>query len=146
MKKFDISNLIISQICDVYSYTLPKDTEGSAITAHSVILIKKKGSSEYVIDGKKYIANKENIIFIPAGTEYSMYVYRPGECVMIEFDALNSGEASACEFFTGDDKDVADTVKSIFHYWKLKGPAYHSKCLSELYSFITQLSTAHSYA
>lgn len=145
MKKFDISNLIISQICDVYSYTLPTETEGSAVSTHSVLLVKKKGESEYVSDGKKYTADSENILFIPAGTEYSMYVERAGECVIIEFDALNSKDADVCEFFTGGDKDVANTVKSIVHYWKLKGPAYHSKCLSELYSLITLLSTAHSY-
>ena len=145
MKKFDISNIIISQICDVYSYTLPEDTEGSAVATHSILLIKRKGSSEYVVGGKKYIADASNILFIPAGTEYSMYIYKPGECVIVEFDALNSGDAQVCEFFTGDDKDIASTVKSIVHYWKLKGPAYHSKCLSELYTFVTQLSTVHSY-
>ena len=146
MKKFDISNLIISQICDIYSYTLPTDTEGSAISAHSVLIIKKKGESEYTVSDKKYIADTENIIFIPAGTEYSMYVERAGECVIIEFDALNSQDAAVCDFFTGGDKDAANTVKSLVHYWNLKGPAYHSKCLSELYSLITLLSTAHSFA
>ena len=29
MKKFDISNIIISKIHDVYSYTLPEDEEGA---------------------------------------------------------------------------------------------------------------------
>ena len=145
MKKFDISNIIISQICDVYSYTLPEDTEGSAVAAHSILLIKRKGVSEYKVGGKKYTADSDNILFIPAGTEYSMYVYKPGECVVVEFDALNSDGAQVCEFFSEDNKDIAATVKSIVHYWKLKGPAYHSKCLSELYAFITQLSTVHSY-
>ena len=146
MKKFDISNLIISQICDIYSYTLPRDTEGSAVSQHSVLIIKKKGETEYAVKGQKYAADPQNILFIPAGTEYSMYIDRAGECVIIEFDALNSNEASVCEFFIGDDKDAANTIKSIVYYWNLKGPAYHSKCLSELYSLITLLSTAHSFA
>lgn len=145
MKKFDISNIIISRICDVYSYTLPEDTEGSAVTSHSVLIIKKKGSSEYLIGGKKYITNDTNVLLIPAGTEYSMYVYKPGECVIVEFDMAEGSVAEVCEFVTEGDKDIAATVKSIVHYWKLKGPAYHSKCLAELYTLVTQLSTAHSY-
>ena len=75
-----------------------------------------------------------------------MYVYKPGDCVIIEFDVFNGADAQVCEFLTENDKEIAATVKSLLHYWKLKGPAYHSKCLSELYTLITQLSTVHSYS
>ena len=146
MKKFDISNVIISKIRDVYSYTLPEDTEGKAVTSGCVLLIKRKGSSEYVVDGKKYITDANTVLFLPAKTPYSMYVYKPGECVVVEFDTVDSDvKPQVCEFSIGGDKDVMATVNSILHYWKLKGPAYHSKCLSGLYTFITQLSNVHSY-
>ena len=145
MKKFDISNIIISQINDVYAYTLPEDTEEQATASHSVLLIKKKGISEYTVGAKKYVADKNTVLFIPAGTNYSLYAYKTGECVIIEFDTVDSAEAQICEFSTQQDKEILATVNSILHYWKLKGPAYHSKCLSELYTFITQLSTVHSY-
>ena len=144
MKKFDISNLIITGIHDVCSYTLPRDTEGKAVTSHSVILIKQKGMSEYEIGDKKYNIDPNTALFIPAGTEYSMYVCKQGECVIIEFDCAECG-AQPCKFETGGDKEILATVKSILQYWKLKGPAYRSKCLSELYTFITQLSTVNSY-
>ena len=75
MKKFDISNIIVSKIHDVYSYTLPEDEEGTAITSRSVLIIKRAGSSEYKIGNKKYVANSNNVLFIPAGTEYYMYIY-----------------------------------------------------------------------
>ena len=145
MKNFDISNIIISQIRDIYSYTLPEDTEGTSVATHSVLIIKRKGSSEYIIGDKKYIADENTVLFIPAGTEYSMYVYKAGECVIVEFDTASCDNCQSCEFYTANDKEIAATIKSIVHYWKLKGPAYHSKCLSELYAFITQLSTIHSY-
>lgn len=144
MKKFDISNLIITSIHDVCSYTLPRDTEGKAVTSHSVILIKQKGMSEYEIGDKKYNIDPNTALFIPAGTEYSMYVCKQGECVIVEFDCAECG-AQPCKFETGGDKEILATVKSILQYWKLKGPAYRSKCLSELYTFITQLSTVNSY-
>ena len=37
------------------------------------------------------------------------------------------------------------SAKNLLHYWTLRGPAYHSKCLSEIYSLLTQISTIQSY-
>ena len=146
MKKFDISNIIISKIHDVYSYTLPEDEEGAAVAKHSVLIIKRAGSSEYKIGNKKYVANPDNILFIPAGTEYSMYIYKPGDCVIVEFDATSDASLEVCEFYTSNDKEIAATVKTLLQYWKLKGPAYHSKCLSELYTLVTLISTIDASA
>jgi AraC-like DNA-binding protein len=146
MKKFDISNLIVSKIHDIYSYTLKEDTEGEATTKTDVLIIKRKGVSEYTVGKKTYTADKNTILFLPAGTEYSVYVDRAGECTVIEFDSTTDvGEAHVCEFNINDDSDITATVTNVLHYWKLKGPAYHSKCLSELYTLITQISTIHSY-
>ena len=144
MKKFDISNIVISKINDVYGYTLPRDTECEATMEHNALIIKSRGVSEYVIDGKKYVANTDNIVLIPKGVEYGMYICREGECVIIEFDAAEP-ITSPCELDTDGDKEIAACVRSILQYWKLKGPAYRSKCLSELYNLITRLSTVHSY-
>lgn len=145
MKKFDISNLIISKIHDVYSYTLPEDTEGNSVASHSVLVIKRKGETEYVVSGKKYNASPDTVLYIPRGTQYSMCVEKAGDCAIIEFDCPEDTEiGSVCEFFTSNDREIAATVKSLIHFWKLKGPAYHSKCLSELYTLITQISTLHS--
>ncbi|MBO5203894.1 MAG: helix-turn-helix transcriptional regulator [Clostridia bacterium] len=148
MKKFDISNLIVSKIHDVYGYTLPEDTEEKgAKTKHSVLIVKRNGLSEYTVSGKKYNSDPNTILFLPADTEYSLYIDKAGECIIFEFDIADNGEAAeACGFFTGGDSEIISTAKSVLHYWKLKGPAYHSKCLSELYSLITQISTIHSSA
>jgi AraC-like DNA-binding protein len=146
MKKFDISNIIVTKICDVYSYSLPRDTEGSAVCAHSTLLFKKKGVSEYTVEKNTYTVDSENALFLPSGTDYSMYVRSAGECIIIEFDCAESDVAAqVCPFPLGDDGEISAVAKNILHYWKLKGPAYHSKCLSELYTFITMLSNSNSY-
>ncbi len=146
MKKFDISNLIVSKIHDIYSYTLKEDTEGSAVSRNSLLIVKLRGVSEYTVGSKKYKADESTILYIPAGVEYSVYVDRAGECIVAELDAcVEKDDACVCEFITGGDSEILATAKSVLHYWKLKGPAYHSKCLSELYALITQISTVHSY-
>ena len=145
MKKFDISDLIISKIRDVYSYTLPEDTEERSVTSCCALIIKSKGTSIYTVNGKKYTADQNTVLFLPKNTEYSIYVDRAGECIIAEFDAEAENIAGeTCELFTGGDKEIATTAKSVLHYWKLKGPAYHSKCLAEFYTLITQISTIHS--
>lgn len=147
MKKFDISNLIISKIHDVYGYTLPEDTEAMSCAKHSILLIKKNGISEYTAAKKVYTADESTVLYIPAGTEYSVYAQRAGECIVAEIDVDPATQAtSICEFFTDADKEVFASARSVLQYWKLKGPAYHSKCLSELYALITHISTIHASA
>lgn len=145
MKKFDISNIIITKICDMYKYTLPRGSEGQSTAKHSLLIIKLRGESVYTSRGKTFTANKESAIYIPAGTEYSMCAERAGECFIAELDVSPDTEADGiCQLLTAADKEITSTSKSALHYWKLKGPAYHSKCLSELYTLITQISTINA--
>ena len=147
MKKFDISGLVISNICDIYSYRLARDTEGGAKLSHSVLIIRKSGASEYTVGSKKYIASPDTVLYLAAGVDYTMYVTSPGDCIIVEFDTVNnSSHIDAFEFSTQGNDDIFSLGLNIIHFWKLKGPAYRSKCLSELYTLITQISTVSSSA
>ena len=146
MKKFDISNLMIARITDIYSYALEEETEARAVTDHALLILKRSGRSEYTVGKETYHADAEHVLFLPAGTEYAMYVEESGPCTVIEFDAMEQGDLlPSCSFFTGDDEDIAATAKNILHYWTLRGPAYHSKCLSEIYNLLTAISAIQSY-
>lgn len=144
MKKFDISSVIISRIHDIYAYSLPEREEGSAVTSHSVFIIRNGGESEYTVGKIKYTVNNNSVLFMPAGTAYSMYVRKAGACTVVEFDCTSSVAAQICDFPINGDSVCFSAAKDLLHFWKLKGPAYHSKCLSELYAFITRLSTIYS--
>ena len=146
MKKFDISNLTVTRICDVYSYALEEETSSTAVCEHCVLLIKHKGRTEYVTDKKKFTADPEHIIFLPAGCSYSMEIERAGECTVIEFDTDGAEALTPAEFYADEDGEIAASAKNLLLYWKLQGPAYRSKCLSELYDLITQLSNIMSNA
>ncbi len=147
MKKFDISKLVVTRIRNVYNYTVLKDTSGSATTDCCALIIKRSGRTAYVLKNKKMVADSNNIVFLPAGTEYYMEADEKGACVVIEFDIANSSdEVFADEYFFNNARDIISTAKNVFHYWTLKGPAFEAKCLSELYSIITQISTFDAYA
>ena len=146
MKKFDISNLMSARIHDIYSYILEEETCAEAVAAHALLIIKRAGESVYRVGKETLTADPNHIVFLPEGTAYSMCVEREGACTVIEFDTMEGVEQCACEYFTNNEGDIVATAKNILHYWKLRGPAYHSKCLSEIYSLLTQISTIQSYA
>ena len=146
MKKFDISNLVISRIADIYRYTLARDTEADAVAEHSLLIIKQQGRSTYTVGKEELTADSEHVVFLPAGTAYSLYVDRAGECAVIEFDVMENGVTPvAGAYFTDGEDEIGGTVRNLLQYWALRGPAYHSKCLSELYDLLTLLSSIRSY-
>ena len=147
MKKFDLSKIAVKEIKDVYSYTIPKDVAGRSKLDNNALIIKRSGRTVFSVGDKDFTADTNNILFIPAGTEYSMEVEESGPCVVIEFDICNEPkDVCCCEFFFNNSGDILSTAKNILHYWSLKGPAFEAKCLSEFYSIITQIATFESYA
>lgn len=151
MKNFDISNLILKSITDVRRVNHSAETEASATASHCALIIRKNGTSVYSFGGRDFVADHDNIIFIAKGTKYEMSVERGGECIVVEFDiddAQIEGEfknGAICRYIVEGDKNICKLAKSLLQYFGLRGPAYNSKCLSELYSLITQISTVHAF-
>lgn len=146
MKKFEISSLIISKINDIYSFKLKKHTEAKAKLTHSALIVRQAGLSVYTVDKKEYEVDAERALFLPEGTEYELDVERYGLCTVIEFDAANPpSELVPTSFYIAGDKDINKTVVDVARFWALKGPAYHSKCLSEIYSAITRISNESAF-
>ena len=146
MKKFDISNLTVTNIEGIYKSKLAMDSSAKTKARSSLVIVKAAGRSTYDVNGKRLVADNENILFIPKGTEYEMYIEREGECTVMELSVADSEALTASTFYTGGDKDVFDSVKNLFHYWTLRGPAYRSKCLSELYGLLTHISSIQSFS
>ena len=142
MKQFDISTLVVTQIRDVYGYTLEEETKARATTPHCALILRAEGESTYRVGGKIYTASADTLVFLPAGTEYQMEVAREGACTVIEFDVAETDSAlPVCECYTDGEGEMAAAAKNLQLYWKLQGPAYRAKCMSELYGLLTQIST-----
>lgn len=146
MKSFDISTLSIGQICDVYSHTLEEETKARAVTDHCVLIFKQKGESTYRMGKEILSASPETLVFLPVGTAYEMEIISEGACTIIEFDADATTPLSAREFYTDSDGEMLAMAKNLLLYWKLQGPAYLSKCKSELYALITLIATLDAEA
>ena len=151
MKNFDISNLILTSLSDVRHVNLTSGTTGGRTAANCAIIIKKSGSSVYTFNKKSFVVDANNIVFIAKGTEYSFSVEKRGEATVIEFDIANEqlenefSSGAIYQYSTLGDKNILKIAKNLFQYYALRGPAYYSKCFSELYSLTTQISTVHAY-
>ena len=150
-KKFDISNLIFTSLIDVRKVNLPSESSFVSTAAHSSLIIRKNGSAYYVHNQKTYTSNADTVLFIAKGTEYTLTIEEAGEALVIEFDidANQQNElflnGAVCEYMTLGDKSIAKIAKNLKQFYGLRGPAYYSKCFSELYSLITQISTIHAF-
>ena len=146
MKKFDLSSLVISDIRDIYTYTLEEETRASGLTDACVLLLRQSGRSVYRTGSERHTLDKDNLLFLPAGTRYEMEVVEEGPCTVIEFSAAATEKSPApCSLFADEDGEIATLAKNLETYWRLRGPAYLSKCLSELYGLITAISTVNAY-
>ena len=151
MKNFDISNLILTTLEDVRRVNHSAGTRVNRTASHCAIVIRKGGSSSYRFEKKTYTADSNTLLFIAKGTEYTLSVEKPGECIVIEFDILdqqlNREFTGGCitEYSSAGDKSIPKLAKNLLQYYVLRGPAYYSKCFSELYALITQISTVHAY-
>ena len=150
-KKFDISNLIFVSLDDVRRVNLPAGTYLSSVAAHSALIVRKSGSAVYTFENKSYESNSDTVLFIAKGSEYSLSIDQSGECTVIEFD-ISPAQAEELfkngaiyQYMTLGDKSIFKIVKNLRQFYVLRVPADYSKCFSELYSLITQISTIHAF-
>lgn len=150
-KKFDISSLIFISLDDVRKVNLPTGSLITSVAPHSALIIRKSGSAIYTFGKKSYESSSDSVLFIAKGSEYSLSIEESGECTVIEFDIAPSQESelfpngAIYQYMTLADKSIFKIVKNLRQFYGLRGPAYYSKCFSELYSLITQISTIHAF-
>ena len=57
------------------------------------IALKAGGKTFYSQDNKSYLSDKSHVILLPKGSCYSWKCTEPGECIIIDFDAPETGSA-----------------------------------------------------
>jgi AraC-like DNA-binding protein len=151
VKNFDISTLILYSLCAVRRTSHKTGVQTETVAPHCALVIRKSGRSTYKVGKHAYCATPDKVLFIAKGTPYSMTVDKAGECTVVEFDVTDAQlereleGGGICEYITTGDKNIQRQAKSLLQYFGLRGPAYFSKCFSELYNLITQISTVHAY-
>ena len=79
-----------------------------------------------------------SILFIPAG--YSYHIKSQQEVVLcINLNISNQDKLLPQDFHPQNSPVFRDNFKSIYQTWSLKRPGYYHKCMSMLYTILSQL-------
>ena len=108
---------------------------------------KISGHSEFVQNGKKFISDRNHIVFIPAGTTYTFNCQEKGECILLEFEALHAG-SELQSFIVHNDVEVLSLFNRIEQAYTFRKVGYTAYCMSGLYRLLYYMDTQmdNSYA
>ena len=130
---------------------LPAGSQYASTASYCTLIIRKSGNAIYKFSSKSFTSNSDSVIFVAKNSEYRLSVEESGECIVIEFDVTSEQMAelfpsgAVAEYMTLGDKTIFKIAKNLRQFYGLRGPAYYSKCFSELYSLMTQISTIHAF-
>lgn len=148
MNLTDPSNLF--SLLSVIELHLPAQNCIIAPRAHSTLSFRIQGEAAITWQGKTTHIETNSVLFVPAGCSY--YIRSKQETVLCINLAIPGHESMQPEFFVPQNTAVlSEAFQSIYHAWGLKRPGYYHKCMSLLYSILSQLdkqcsSTYHSPA
>ena len=143
--KYSLSETIITKVHAFNRINVPeKATCGSEVPRQRcAVAIKTEGRTVYEFDGNRCESNSTSAVFLPAGSIYSWYCDVKGECLMIEFDAVNHPDT----LMTFRIKNIAEHI-SVFdrlsNIMMFKKNAYEMKCISGVYDVLIKLCEAES--
>ena len=104
-------------------------------------LILKAGKTVYTQDGKTLPSDSYHVVFLPKGSHYSWTCTEQGECLVIDFEALDqSRQLSSVE--VADSGFVRTAFQKIDKALSLGDQAGHLEAMQLLYGLLSQLSRA----
>lgn len=99
------------------------------------LVYKAVGKTEYIHNGKSYIADEKHVVLIPPGKPYVYNILELGSCIQIEFESEK--EVEDFEVY-----NVLDTVKihrlftELVQLWAAKSSGYKLEMLSVVYKLL----------
>lgn len=94
-------------------------------------------------DGKAFTVCKNDIIFMPKHSTYTVKVISPGECYAINFDIPEEKTFSPFVVKTKNHMATLDFFKRATTAWQKKQKGYIMKCKAELYNVISTIQEEH---
>ena len=104
--------------------------------------LKLEGETIYTSKSKRYFSNLENLIMISKNSEYTYTSTKPGECIMIEFDAdyeAQEFDILAFKLSKKSQQELSKLFTYISSVWKTKNNNYLLKCKSIFYEILAEI-------
>jgi AraC-like DNA-binding protein len=141
-----LSDLLISKIWAINRINLPpRDPIERIARERWAVAIKTAGRTIYQSAGRTAVSDINHVVVLPQGATYRWLCHEPGECVMIEFDAVSAAQPEKPEpvsIRVGHLADIYAIAGRLEQLWVFRKPAYTVKCMAGLYEIIARLFDA----
>lgn len=138
------------ELLSVIELHLPAQNTIIAPRPHSTLSFRVQGCATIKKDDQEFQIGTNSVLFIPAGCSY--HIQSTQEVVLCINLNIPGHENMKPEYFLPQNAPIlSDGFQSIYQAWSLKRPGHYHKCMSLLYSILSQLdkqcsSTYHSPA
>lgn len=139
---FPVSNIEIALLVYHTPTTPPDDPIHRNRPSHGLVFM--LGEKEYTFDdGTKIITKKNDIIYLPKNSNYSVSSSEYSNCYAINFNISHDISFAPFSFQVQNPQIVFEHFKKAELAWRTKCTAYHMKCKSELYQIIYYIQTSY---
>ena len=105
------------------------------------IALKTSGKTYYWQDGEAILSDSHHIVLLPKGSRYCWKCDEPGECMIINFDALETG-TTIRSIEIGNDLYLRNAFAKIESLFGANDPASHYGAMQQLYGILQFLFNA----
>lgn len=126
-KKLDVSDIVIAIKVPEGGYTVHKKRSSHGFAMFT------EGEKEYDFGSKKLMVRKNEIIYMPKGSDYHVTTIEEGACYAINFALYDDFAGEPFVFAPKNPSDVLDSFKTAERFWRSKSDGFVHACKSELY-------------
>ena len=131
------------KVTAAYRLTRQKSNEAvyKACREYWGIALKTSGKTHYRQGEKTILSDSNHVLLLPKGSCYSWKCDEPGECMIINFEALETGE-DIRSVEIGNDLYLRNAFAKIESLFGANDPASHFGAMQQLYGILQFLSNA----
>lgn len=109
------------------------------------IALKREGKTYYTANGRQVLSDRERPVILPKGCSYSWICTEPGECLILEFEAAQTGE-DIISFSVADNGFILSAFADIQRNLHIPTAEARLMCLHRVYGLLLQLAKTKTYA
>lgn len=102
------------------------------------VLLKANGRTVYTQDGRKILSDFAHVVLLPKGCKYEWTCEESGECIVIDFDALEN-DSEICSFEINDNSPFFTAFSKIERSLSMDDSVGHMEAMQQLYGLLAFL-------
>ena len=102
---------------------------------HWGLALKLRGKTYYTSEDNRILSDGNHPVLLPRGSSYSWTCVEPGECIIVEFDALETCDA-VLPFAVSDNRPLIRGYARLESLLSRKEPGWEMECRQQMYGLL----------